>query len=100
MACFIYAIFGSVKDSPIGPTAIAAILTRENLHGLGPEFAVLLCFLSGCVELLMGILQLGSFTTSFPLTYHVNKVKFFVLLFKIAPKFFYRLATNLFKNGG
>lgn len=61
MACFIYTIFGSCKDSPIGPTAIAAILTRENLHGLGPEFAVLLCFLSGCVELLMGILQLGKF---------------------------------------
>lgn len=59
MACFIYAIFGSCKDSPVGPTAIAAILTRENLHDLGPEFAVLLCFLSGCVELLMGILQLG-----------------------------------------
>lgn len=59
MACFVYTIFGSVKDSAIGPTAIAAILTRENLHGLGPEFAVLLAFLSGCVELIMGILQLG-----------------------------------------
>jgi sodium-independent sulfate anion transporter 11 len=59
MACFVYTIFGSCKDSPVGPTAIAAILTRENLHNLGPEFAVLLCFLSGCVELLMGILQLG-----------------------------------------
>ncbi|XP_069685119.1 sodium-independent sulfate anion transporter-like [Periplaneta americana] len=63
MACFVYAIFGSCKDSPVGPTAIAAILTRENLHNLDPrthpEFAVLLCFLSGCVELLMGILQLG-----------------------------------------
>lgn len=60
MACFVYTIFGSCKDSPIGPTAIAAILTRENIHDLGPEFAVLLCFLSGCVELLMGILQLGN----------------------------------------
>ncbi|XP_069358649.1 sodium-independent sulfate anion transporter-like isoform X2 [Maniola hyperantus] len=59
MACFVYTVFGSVKDSAIGPTAIAAILTRENLHGLGPEFAVLLSFLSGCVELIMGILQLG-----------------------------------------
>ncbi|KDR24301.1 sodium-independent sulfate anion transporter-like isoform X2 [Zootermopsis nevadensis] len=59
MACFVYTIFGSCKDSPVGPTAIAAILTRENLHDLGPEFAVLLCFLSGCVELVMGILQLG-----------------------------------------
>jgi len=59
MACFIYTIFGSCKDSAVGPTAIASILTRENLHNLGPEFAVLLCFLAGCVELLMGILQLG-----------------------------------------
>ncbi|XP_037293798.1 sodium-independent sulfate anion transporter [Manduca sexta] len=59
MACFVYTVFGSVKDSAIGPTAIAAILTRENLHGLGPEFAVLLAFVSGCVELIMGILQLG-----------------------------------------
>ncbi|KPJ03675.1 Sodium-independent sulfate anion transporter [Papilio xuthus] len=59
MACFVYTALGSVKDSAVGPTAIAAILTRENLHGLGPEFAVLLAFLSGCVELLMGLLQLG-----------------------------------------
>ena len=65
MACFIYTIFGSCKDSAVGPTAIASILTRENLRGLGPEFAVLLCFLAGCVELLMGILQLGKCTSPF-----------------------------------
>ena len=59
MGCFVYAIFGSVRVSAIGPTAIASILTRENLIGLSPEFAVLLTFLSGCVELLMGFLQLG-----------------------------------------
>lgn len=61
MACFVYTIFGSWKDVPVGPTAIAAILTRETLQKahLGPDFAVLLCFLSGCVSLLMGILQLG-----------------------------------------
>ncbi|XP_046393558.1 sodium-independent sulfate anion transporter-like [Ischnura elegans] len=59
MGCFVYAVFGSVRVSAIGPTAIASILTRENLIGLSPEFAVLLTFLSGCVELLMGILQLG-----------------------------------------
>jgi solute carrier family 26 (sodium-independent sulfate anion transporter), member 11 len=56
---FVYAVFGSCKDSPIGPTAIAAILTRENIHGLGPQFAIFLCLVSGIVELLMGILQLG-----------------------------------------
>lgn len=64
MACFVYTIFGSWKDVPVGPTAIAAILTRETLQKahLGPDFAVLLCFVSGCVSLLMGILHLGNNT--------------------------------------
>lgn len=62
MACFVYTILGSWKDVPVGPTAIAAIMTRETLQraNLGPEFAVLLAFVSGCVSLLMGILQLGN----------------------------------------
>ncbi|CAH0564609.1 unnamed protein product [Brassicogethes aeneus] len=59
MACFVYTILGSCKVAPIGPTAIAALLTRENIHNLGTSGAVLLCFLSGCIELIMGILQLG-----------------------------------------
>ncbi|XP_011313714.1 sodium-independent sulfate anion transporter isoform X2 [Fopius arisanus] len=61
MACFVYTIFGSSKDVPVGPTAIAAILTRETLSRshLGPDFAVLLAFMSGLVSLFMGILQLG-----------------------------------------
>ncbi|XP_060522763.1 sodium-independent sulfate anion transporter-like isoform X2 [Cylas formicarius] len=58
VAPFVYAVFGSSKDSPVGPTAIEGLLTRENVHELGPSGAVLLCFLSGCVELLMGILNL------------------------------------------
>jgi Sulfate permease and related transporters (MFS superfamily) len=62
MACFVYTIFGSCKDSAIGPTAIMSILTRENLHGLGPQFAVFLTFVSGIVQLFMGLLQLGEFT--------------------------------------
>ncbi|KAK4874947.1 hypothetical protein RN001_014307 [Aquatica leii] len=59
VACFIYTILGSCKDSAIGPTAISALLSQENSHGFGVDGAVLLCFLTGCVELLMGALQLG-----------------------------------------
>ncbi|KAF7389159.1 hypothetical protein HZH66_010296 [Vespula vulgaris] len=61
MACFVYTILGSCKDVPVGPTAIAAILTRETLQKahLGADFAVLLTFVSGCISLLMGILQLA-----------------------------------------
>ncbi|KAK1119000.1 hypothetical protein K0M31_013775 [Melipona bicolor] len=61
MASFIYTIFGSCKDVPVGPTAIIAILIRETLQksNLGPDFAVLLTFISGCICFLMGILHLG-----------------------------------------
>ncbi|XP_030762975.1 sodium-independent sulfate anion transporter-like [Sitophilus oryzae] len=59
VAPLVYAIFGSSKDSPVGPTAIEGLLVRENKHELGVPGAILLCFLSGCVELLMGILHLG-----------------------------------------
>lgn len=59
VGCFMYAIFGSVKDSPIGPTAIMAILTNENLNGFGSTGAIFLCFLTGVIQLLMGFAQLG-----------------------------------------
>lgn len=59
IGCIIYAIFGSCKDSSIGPSAISALLTRENIHGLGPAGAALLCFLNGCVVFIMGIFQCG-----------------------------------------
>ncbi|CAG9773654.1 unnamed protein product [Ceutorhynchus assimilis] len=59
VAPFVYAIFGSSKDSPVGPTAIEGLLVRENKHNLGVPGAILLCFLSGCVEFAMGVLHLG-----------------------------------------
>lgn len=67
MACFVYTIFGSSKDVPVGPTAIGAILTRETLlrAQVGADFAILLTFVTGLVSMLMGIFQLGKLF-SFP----------------------------------
>ncbi|XP_011497709.1 PREDICTED: sodium-independent sulfate anion transporter-like [Ceratosolen solmsi marchali] len=56
---FLYAIFGSVKEISIGPTSLMAILTMEFTKGTNPDFAILLAFLAGCVEFLMGLLDLG-----------------------------------------
>lgn len=36
-----------------------SIILRESIHGFDPSFAVLLCFLAGIVQLIMGVLQLG-----------------------------------------
>lgn len=58
IGCFVYIILGSCKDVPMGPTAIASLLTYQVCDGIW-ERAVLLCFLSGLIELLMGLLGLG-----------------------------------------
>lgn len=42
----------------MGPTAIAALLTFQAAGGVWQR-AVLLCFMTGLVELLMGVLGLG-----------------------------------------
>ncbi|KAK3907868.1 Sodium-independent sulfate anion transporter [Frankliniella fusca] len=59
VGCFVYAIFGSCKDITIGPTALMALMTYQQTYGRNVDFAILLCFLSGCVQLLMGVLHLG-----------------------------------------
>ncbi|KAF5293672.1 hypothetical protein FQA39_LY03157 [Lamprigera yunnana] len=59
IGCFVYIIFGSCKDVPMGPTAIASLLTFQAVNGRGPAHAILLCFLTGLLELLMGLFGLG-----------------------------------------
>ncbi|XP_021699412.1 sodium-independent sulfate anion transporter isoform X2 [Aedes aegypti] len=58
LGCFIYILLGSCKDVPMGPTAIASLLTFQVTNGIWQR-AVLLCFLTGLVELLMGLFALG-----------------------------------------
>ncbi|XP_046603494.1 sodium-independent sulfate anion transporter isoform X1 [Neodiprion virginianus] len=61
LGCFIYIIFGSCKDIPFGPTAIVSLLTYQTVAHLDSpyQYAILLTFLSGVIELLMGIFGLG-----------------------------------------
>lgn len=58
IGCFIYIFLGSSKDIPMGPTAIASLLTFQTAGGVWQK-AVLLSFLAGIIELLMGITRLG-----------------------------------------
>ncbi|XP_021915006.1 sodium-independent sulfate anion transporter-like isoform X2 [Zootermopsis nevadensis] len=60
MSCFVYIFLGSCKDITIGPTAIMGIMTNPFVvENDNPDFAVLLCFLMGCVIVLVGLLRLG-----------------------------------------
>ncbi|RWS03238.1 sulfate/anion exchanger-like protein [Dinothrombium tinctorium] len=56
---FLYIIFGSCKDITIGPTSIMAIITAQYVKLGGPNYAVLLSFLAGIIQLIFGILNLG-----------------------------------------
>lgn len=58
MGCFVYIFLGSSKDVPMGPTAIASLLTFQAAGGVWQK-AVLLSFLTGMVEILMGFMGLG-----------------------------------------
>lgn len=59
MGCFIYVLFGSCKDITLGPTALMALMTYQQIQGRNTDYAILLCFLTGIVQLLMGVLHLG-----------------------------------------
>jgi len=64
MGCFMYIIFGGCKDITIGPTALMSLMTYDQVRGKNKDFAVLLCFLTGCVQMLFGILNLGKYKLS------------------------------------
>uniref|UniRef100_A0A4Y0BLH5 STAS domain-containing protein n=1 Tax=Anopheles funestus TaxID=62324 RepID=A0A4Y0BLH5_ANOFN len=59
MGCFVYCVFGSCKDLTIGPTAIMALMVQVYVGSLGADFAILLTFLTGCIILMFGLLNLG-----------------------------------------
>ena len=64
MGCFMYCVFGSVKDITIGPTAIMAIMTGDVFKDgdkaiYGRYYAVLLALTTGVLVLLFGLFQLG-----------------------------------------
>jgi len=58
MGCFVYILLGSCKDVPMGPSAISSILTFQTAGGVWQR-AVLLAFLTGVIELIMGLFGLG-----------------------------------------
>ncbi|XP_011689187.1 PREDICTED: sodium-independent sulfate anion transporter-like isoform X2 [Wasmannia auropunctata] len=55
---FVYIFFGTCREVNIGPTALISLLTWTYASGI-PEYAALLCFLSGCITILLGVLRLG-----------------------------------------
>ncbi|XP_061392401.1 sodium-independent sulfate anion transporter [Musca vetustissima] len=55
----IYLIFGSVDNVIIGPTSLVALVSVQFTVGKPIEFAFMLTFLSGVVQLIMSALRMG-----------------------------------------
>ncbi|CAH2004594.1 unnamed protein product [Acanthoscelides obtectus] len=56
---FTYVFFGTIKEVSIGPTSLMSLLVFSYVRGGPVEYVILLTFIAGCVEMLMGILNLG-----------------------------------------
>lgn len=108
MGCFVYIFLGSCKDVPMGPTAISALLTLQTAGG-SYQKAILLTFLTGIIELLMGVLGLGflidfvsgpvssGFTSAVALIIVTSQVKD-VLAIQAKGNTFVEVWTNIFSN--
>lgn len=56
-----YVFLGTIKEVSIGPTSLMALLTAQYTVDKPPEYAVILAFLAGSVELLMGVFRLSKY---------------------------------------
>ncbi|XP_069943961.1 sodium-independent sulfate anion transporter [Cherax quadricarinatus] len=57
--CFVYFLLGSTMELNIGPTAVMSLMTYQYTGEGGADYAVLLAFMSGAIELIAGIINLG-----------------------------------------
>lgn len=58
VGCFVYLFLGTSRDVTLGPTAIMSLLVASYTFR-EPAYAVLLAFLSGCIQLAVRFLGLG-----------------------------------------
>lgn len=59
MGSFVYVILGTVKEVSIGPTSLMSIITVSYTYEKPVEYVVIMTFVCGCVEFVMGVFKLG-----------------------------------------
>ncbi|XP_059146486.1 sodium-independent sulfate anion transporter-like [Physella acuta] len=96
VGCFVYCLLGTSKDITLGPTAILSLLTATFGTAVSPvlpsgekdpTMTIVLTFLTGVIQLVMGILKLGilvnficnpvisAFTSAAAITIGISQVK-------------------------
>lgn len=59
MGSIVYMLLGTVKEVSIGPTSLMSIITVSYTFDKPVEYPILMTFVCGCVEFLMGVFKLG-----------------------------------------
>ena len=59
MGSLVYVVLGTVKEVSIGPTSLMSIITISYTYEKPVEYVIIMTFVCGCVEFLMGVLKLG-----------------------------------------
>ncbi|XP_036195045.1 sodium-independent sulfate anion transporter isoform X2 [Myotis myotis] len=102
VGCFVYFFLGTSRDVTLGPTAVMSLLVSSYTFR-EPAYAVLLAFLSGCVQLAMRFLCLGflldfiscpvikGFTSAAAITIGVGQIKNLLGLQRVPRQFFLQL---------
>ncbi|XP_062976204.1 sodium-independent sulfate anion transporter [Elgaria multicarinata webbii] len=110
MGSFIYCLLGTSKDVTLGPTAIMSLLVSSYAFH-DPAYAILLAFLSGCIQLAMGLLHLGflldfisypvinGFTSAAAITIGFNQVKTLLGLQNIPREFILQVYYTFYRIG-
>nr|XP_021495367.1 sodium-independent sulfate anion transporter isoform X4 [Meriones unguiculatus] len=110
MGCFVYFFLGTSRDVTLGPTAIMSLLVSFYTFR-EPAYALLLAFLSGCIQLAMGLLRLGflldfvscpvinGFTSAAAVTIGFGQIKNLLGLRNIPRQFFLQLYHTLVHIG-
>uniref|UniRef100_A0A8C7BCV8 Sodium-independent sulfate anion transporter n=2 Tax=Neovison vison TaxID=452646 RepID=A0A8C7BCV8_NEOVI len=110
MGCFVYFFLGTSRDVTLGPTAIMSLLVSFYTFR-EPAYAVLLAFLSGCIQLAMGFLHLGflldfisypvikGFTSAATVTIGFGQIKNLLGLQDIPRQFFLQVYQTFRKVG-
>lgn len=59
MGSLVYVVLGTVKEVSIGPTSLMSIITVSYTYEKPVEYVIIMTFVCGLVEFLMGVLKLG-----------------------------------------
>ena len=106
-AALIYTFFGSSDVISVGPTAIMSLIVAHSVHG-NITNSILLSFISGIFQIILGLLQIGSlssliskpilsaFVAAASLTIALSQMKY-IVGYHIRKSFIYAL-YDLFAN--